>query len=85
MKLKRPSPTPRRRTLANVADRLGYELSEASSPTRKEAAGRYQPIPRWEVAPVDGRYAADTRGFRALSDVAEFLDQKSVMQSAKRA
>lgn len=81
MKLKKSSSSLRRHTLMNVADRLGYELSEASSLTRQEAAGRHEPIPRWEVGPVDGRYAADTRGFRVLSDVAQFLDEQSVMQS----
>lgn len=68
--------TPRRQTLENRAERLGYFLTEAGLYAKMDAANNDEPAPRWEL--TDGKWQRSTQGYRTLADVAERLDQLEV-------
>lgn len=70
-------------SLNNRAKRIGLEVGSASRQTRMEAANRYEPIPRYEVAPIGNQRADGKEGFVKLSHVAEYLDQREVMSDLR--
>lgn len=71
------------RKLADRAERLGYELGEASPETRKQAALKYDPLPRWELNKVDCRHATEILPCETLGDVFDALDQIEIMASLR--
>lgn len=72
-----------RKTLENVASKLGYDLSEASSASRMKAAGNYEPVPRWELNPVGNHWEDCVKGYVTLADVERRLDEIDIEQGLK--
>lgn len=69
-----------RATLVRYADRLGYELSDANSRTKMEAAFRKEPIPRYQLNPHGNQWASRVRGYVSLVGVSQALDEIAITE-----
>ena len=70
-----------RDALERTALKAGYELSEASSATRMRSLNETGRKARWEINPVDNRWA-DCVGYAyTLSEVSQRLDEIEVMKA----
>lgn len=68
-----------RDSLERWAKRLGYELSEADSRLRMEAASNYNPRPRYQLSPKGSQWASEVRGYESLARVSQALDEIGIM------
>ena len=69
-----------RATLERYADRLGYDLSDAASNVRMDAASRNEPIPRYQLNPHGNQWASEVRGYESLARVSQALDQIAITE-----